>query len=1751
MVIPISETGVFQQNASQWSGNETIQNDPTVVPIVNELNWSVNPNSYANGTAPKSYWSPADGSDLQPVIWNDFVVVSATANFANNGTSPSTLNLKLLPNKTFFESLKTTKYYNNIFDPQNGVLHQKNQYDNTQLKAKTNSYLYIPNVGYVLEALVPVYQGNSFTNFNYKGLSVTHPRYDATSSARSDFKSPTDSTTDPNLVYSDDKPEAILSPDGLPLFLKPWYTRIGEPANFSVGQFSFGGIISSWKIVKGMDGFFYECVVTDPTEILKSVNIIVGNYKGPTGYFNAINALGFFEAVNNGLPYNANYAYNRYAQVDKTATNGTNVIFKSESNFNYNLNENISGMRISHIATCLSQLLRAPSPTFDLMFRNGNLQYPRTYGGPIVYGHRETLNWYNLDLSVFNLVKQNYFVEGSGGVVNLYDLLSTICRDAGCDMIVTLSGRQIVPKIINRNFAPGDNVIAKAIQSLSSSGNGVIDASYGYELIEQNNSGQLIIGAPKEIFYQTDAIRPVYGSYKGNPILGIPGAIKITLPSLVQFDNIGSSEPTQLGEIGTVDVQETVNTKNEDGTITKTPTGNTLTKRVGFLSKIFSVEFVKIPLPTQIANLLGPTYTTNTFEMMIVRSDNGSVVWEKYLRFAKKDIWDMLYGYGSVDDPTAQLPKDHSQTSTGVEQLYQEKMGYNLGISRDEIANRLFQVISSYAESWGKYWAVSLPDKASNIGPSLEYGINSKFKSMNLGSEYDYSAKNNPSLGDRKLHYDVKSDTYIDMNPSWNDANIFSDPAKRSTVVESSRTINNFPSGSVGSLPNYPMDMPPTALGQFLSANQTIGPVAEYKNLILKLSDRTFTTDSDTAFDKNAYGDQYTPLELAGNYLGYSGNDFLNGIYPNPTNDSLVAKGQLIDKLNFMNPDFTTEFDTIEALNSIITLRDPQTHFGITYEETFYTSSQMSGAYNDIVFSSSTMDDPIVEKLRGVIQDRDVLNDMDNPERTQNLPPDLVSHLNNIYQNFWKGKQQTYNNQGKPYIYGYFTVVEIPNYPIYGMSKKAEMQEFMMYLEGIDAGNVLGDELAILASENVFPFRIKGQPIFPSRIGVPLSLTYDRWVFRDDADAYGKSASSKYPFLGKIDIQIDDNLTPSTYGGIQNFLDAASAKIKSITPQRQSESGSITFIGLPTGSLGDYLSITGNLSSVAAASFGPALTGINVSFDAQRVSTTYEFKNFAPRFGVTSREYIERIKENGLLAQKIRMLAIKQLSEKAMISPESKAQPQYVSRYNDRQPPHEIIYFRQFELSKQKMKRITAKSGTEQEVLRDLKPMLDHVALASWDAFLAPYSSRSSYFLNPSLPYGVSAIDRKTTFNGTNYVNSSSRVDFWGSLQDPKLNIIKPNVSDVNNKITQYKYFVTLQETTGLTLPQLLAKQALEKELFDTAPLVTSINSCLLNPLPKEANVDSVLYKKDTDTVVDIRGHRGKDNARFVTSIGLKGPIVITGWGVDKHASKSGGAGPVIVGSGGLIPSIGTTNHIGNQSNFMTGPADFLWDNYRGTWSTKDSELVYVKSYDKMPSGLLGYLVDCYPINFGDGYNSKDTFQQYPIMMSGKTGTSGIIGNKTCVNIGSSGFKSFYSIKPQTGCIYTTRFLNNSLFDGSTTSSPTGVKYSQDVAPYGTCMWTIDPESTIIGYYSGGSIYDISNRKLDENIDFIHPNDHQTDSTSTIQNTLLKKASDGDIVMLKTYVGSKATYTVLQAKGGSNAVCDVQCVGNILTVTFC
>src|SRR6185295_15781964 len=65
---------------------------------------------------------------------------------------------------------------------------------------------------------------------------------------------------------------------------------------------------------------------------------------------------------------------------------------------------------------------------------------------------------------------------------------------------------------------------------------------------------------------------------------------------------------------------------------------------------------------------------------------------------------------------------------------------------------------------------------------------------------------------------------------------------------------------------------------------------------------------------------------------------------------------------------------------------------------------------------------------------------------------------------------------------------------------------------------------------------------------------------------------------------------------------------------------------------------------------------------------------------------------------------------------------------------------------------------------------------------------------------------------------------------------------------------------------------------------------------------------------VQDRNHPDGSNSRL---IGVRGPIVVVGWGIDIH--------------GNVAPNV--DNYMQRSDKWKAGPVDMLWDDIRGVWS--------------------------------------------------------------------------------------------------------------------------------------------------------------------------------------------------------------------------
>jgi hypothetical protein len=129
---------------------------------------------------------------------------------------------------------------------------------------------------------------------------------------------------------------------------------------------------------------------------------------------------------------------------------------------------------------------------------------------------------------------------------------------------------------------------------------------------------------------------------------------------------------------------------------------------------------------------------------------------------------------------------------------------------------------------------------------------------------------------------------------------------------------------------------------------------------------------------------------------------------------------------------------------------------------------------------------------------------------------------------------------------------------------------------------------------------------------------------KSNTSFYGPWFASGAP--GKVRMEQDPSLTPWNYGGHALMNLAGQARVlQAITNMQVSETGTMELVGPPTTSLGNLLEAG-----------GPNITSIDVQCGTQGVTTSYRFQTFTPRFGVLSKAFIERMRQNSLANMELR-----------------------------------------------------------------------------------------------------------------------------------------------------------------------------------------------------------------------------------------------------------------------------------------------------------------------------------------------------------------------------------------------------------------------------------------------------------------------------------------------------------------------------------
>ena len=127
----------------------------------------------------------------------------------------------------------------------------------------------------------------------------------------------------------------------------------------------------------------------------------------------------------------------------------------------------------------------------------------------------------------------------------------------------------------------------------------------------------------------------------------------------------------------------------------------------------------------------------------------------------------------------------------------------------------------------------------------------------------------------------------------------------------------------------------------------------------------------------------------------------------------------------------------------------------------------------------------------------------------------------------------------------------------------------------------------------------------PNAVAIPMKsniLTYGPYYSYNFANSFGK-----------INIEVDKDLAPWNYGSALLMYQAGVSKAQSAFDNNEvplviSENGSTTIVGLPEYNLADKLIIDG-------VAVGPHINSVNVTFGSQGITTSYDFKTFARKFG--------------------------------------------------------------------------------------------------------------------------------------------------------------------------------------------------------------------------------------------------------------------------------------------------------------------------------------------------------------------------------------------------------------------------------------------------------------------------------------------------------------------------------------------------------
>jgi hypothetical protein len=437
-------------------------------------------------------------------------------------------------------------------------------------------------------------------------------------------------------------------------------------------------------------------------------------------------------------------------------------------------------------------------------------------------------------------------------------------------------------------------------------------------------------------------------------------------------------------------------------------------------------------------------------------------------------------------------------------------------------------------------------------------------------------------------------------------------------------------------------------------------------------------------------------------------------------------------------------------------------------------------------------------------------------------------------------------------------------------------------------------------------FKVGYIPFTPQLMAIGLVATTN--------DAYGPW----YKNSGKgglTKVEHDSSLTPWEFGSGANLGQVFSEKLKDIQPVDKFETGSLTMVNPPEHQLGDELVKNGAIVTSISASYGP-----------NGITTQYSFRTFLPRFGITSDVVINRLKQQTARQNEDRRNILKAYMDtvarqQSMNRSEMGGKIRsffldFLGRRHDRMSPHALIVMgigianagpgAYSGLGLYTRTKILGASYKQNESMKDLgdkeldSVQIDSKAVASMDTLYVPFRNN---FANSG---------------GAFFSSSGYLPHCWPVTPD---NLVGQRFT--NDLDPQYKRGDNLIDIRQGKVPTSITYNPFKRFChFDT------LIDC--NQDYWDNHNEPTRYNSSAGSVGV--GSQPID----VKAIALRGPLMISGWGVDLW-------------TGQIIPSVdyGLTNGFTPADiaanapweaaeNKMTGPVDLMWDSARGMWTSHD-----------------------------------------------------------------------------------------------------------------------------------------------------------------------------------------------------------------------